>query len=72
MKVLVRFATIVAAAFASLAFSPMASATGQMPNHVTPCVNGVAEVYPCNKVDLLGHLTATQLRANTGGGFAND
>ncbi|MFZ2235685.1 MAG: choice-of-anchor B family protein [Dokdonella sp.] len=71
MKAVVRFATIVATAFASLAFSPMAFATGQLPHHETPCVNGFAEGYPCNKVNLHGHLTATQLRVNSGG-FVND
>ena len=73
MNAVARFATIVAAAFASLAFSPMVSAAGPLPNHVTPCVNGMAEGYPCNKVDLLGHMSLTALRVNpTGTRIVND
>ncbi|MEO8460925.1 MAG: choice-of-anchor B family protein, partial [Dokdonella sp.] len=38
-----------------------------VPRHGTPCVGGLAESYPCNKIDLLGHLNLTQLRVNSGG-----
>ena len=31
----------------------------------TPCVNGAAGPYPCSNVDLLGHMTLTQLGTNT-------
>jgi len=34
----------------------------------TPCISGFAGVYPCNNIDLLSHLSITQL----GGGAGND
>ena len=33
-----------------------------------PCVGGMADIYPCNKVDLLGFMTLAQI----GGGSGND
>lgn len=38
------------------------------PKHAALCVDGVAEGYPCLKVDLLAHITNAQL----GGGSGND
>ena len=31
----------------------------------TPCVSGVAGIYPCNNLDLMSHLSNTQLGGNT-------
>ena len=39
--------------------------------HATPCVDGMAEGYPCNKVDLVGHLDLVAL-GTTAGGNGND
>lgn len=38
------------------------------PKHAAPCVEGVAEGYPCLNVDLLAHISNAQL----GGGSGND
>ena len=34
----------------------------------TPCVNGQADIFSCDKVDLMGHLNLSQI----GGGAGND
>ena len=60
-----------AALFAFIASVQDASATGQVPLHGTPCTNNFASGYPCSNVDLLGRLSVSQLRANSGGA-AND
>lgn len=39
--------------------------------HTTPCVDGLAEGYPCSKVDLIGHLGLVEL-GTTAGGSGND
>jgi choice-of-anchor B domain-containing protein len=39
-----------------------------VPTHAMPCIEGLAEGYPCDNVDLAAHLTLAQL----GGGSGND
>jgi len=39
-----------------------------MPENVVHCENGMADVFPCSNVDLLGHIPVREL----GGGTAND
>ncbi|MGB0133101.1 MAG: choice-of-anchor B family protein [Dokdonella sp.] len=39
--------------------------------HTSPCIDGLAEGYPCNKVDLIGHLDLIAL-GTTAGGNGND
>lgn len=51
-----------------LSFGPSAVAA---PRHTSPCVDGLAEGYPCNKVDLIGHLDLVAL-GTTAGGSGND
>jgi choice-of-anchor B domain-containing protein len=54
---------------AALLGNPLrAAVNAPVPNHATPCVDGVAEGYPCSNVNLAAHITNAQL----GGSAGND
>ncbi|MGA8276574.1 MAG: choice-of-anchor B family protein [Rhodanobacteraceae bacterium] len=55
---------LIAAAFALTAHAHAS------PQHAAACIDGMAEGYPCNNVDLAGHLSLAELGAN--GGDGND
>lgn len=59
-----RATTKVLAALVVLLAANFAGATTR---HTTPCIDGVAEGYPCNKVDLIGHLGLVELGTTAGG-----
>jgi len=51
-----------------LVWTPLASASSLAPNHAVLCENGLAEGFPCNKVNLAAHITNSQM----GGSAGND
>lgn len=64
-----KFPALLATLVALFAFAPNADATSQIPNHGTPCISGLAGIYPCSNVDFLGRLSPAQLGAT---GIVND
>ncbi len=51
-----------------LHWAPSAQSAAPAPNHAVLCENGMAEGFPCNKVNLAAHITNSQM----GGSAGND